>query len=155
MTEQPSQPFGDAGVPPEAAGGELEPYEHGAVQDAFVEFQAFLHAAAEQSVLAALDRVQPPKRLLEINDLSGLRRWWVTLRPVASLRQAAAFREALAQLPFCISAHAHTLSSMEITFRVTTVHLQPSEVQARVEQALQQAGYPGQVTVVPQLNADP
>jgi len=128
----------------EPAGEDFGPLNDAEVQ---VHLDAFHRYLASLQVDERVDQVQPPERLLRLSEIDNLARWHLILRPVRNLRAAARFRAVLAQLPLCVAAQAREISSSELRFTLTTVHLSPEEVSARVEAALRTAGCPGTVEI--------
>ncbi len=126
--------------------GEQEFVEDGEVQ---AQLDAFHQYLASLDIREGLDQVQPPERLLRFSEISNLARWHIRLKPVRNLRAAARFRAVLAHLPLCIAAQAVDISSEELHFNLTTVHLSPEEVRTRVEAALRSTGCPGTVEIEP------
>ncbi len=125
--------------------------EQGFVEDGEVRAQlhAFHQYLASLELQEGLDEVQPPERLLRFSEISNLARWHLCLKPVRNLRAASRFRAVLAHLPLCITAQAVDITSEELHFNLTTVHLSPAEVRTRVEAALRSTGCPGTVEIEP------
>jgi hypothetical protein len=144
VTSQWSRDVETAG---ERSGASLHAEEPELDAEAQGQLDAFHQYLASLEVEERMDQVQPPERLLRLSEIDNLARWHITLRPVRNLRAAARFRAVLAHLPLCVAARAREISGSELHFTLTTVHLSPDEVSARVAAALRTADCPGTVEI--------